>query len=110
MNGRSYANVNSEILLRGPAQFDMCGQFLGYPLQSPGLVKRLVKYAVNQMVDHGFPCFGKVRVYTMDGDERPADRDYCVEFINSKGNGLGVQRILMKNGHPFLDHGFYVIN
>lgn len=100
---------------RSTAKFDMTGKFLGYNLHetgnaiSPGLAQRLVKYAMNRMVDNGFVVDGYViSVSTNDGDLKPAKRDYHVSFTNDKGGQITVACILTKQGWPFLDHGFEI--
>ncbi|MBC8741705.1 hypothetical protein F6X40_34655 [Paraburkholderia sp. UCT31] len=48
-----------------------------------GLAQRLAKYATRAMDDSGFAALTaswKVSVYTVDGDETPADRSYCVRW------------------------------
>jgi hypothetical protein len=65
--------VTVEVMERGACQFDMSGRSLGYPLHtvegeiSPGLVKRLLKYAKERLECVGFSPFGTINVYTMDG-------------------------------------------
>ena len=46
--------------------------------------------------------------YTMDGDERPANRFYTVEFTNPKGGMVGIQGIMTERGWPSLDHGLCI--
>jgi hypothetical protein len=107
--------VATEVMVKGPPKFDMCGQFKGYPLTvnmndviSPGLVRRLVQWASQQMESAGFPIFDRVLVSTTDGAERTSHRMYRVTFTNEKGGSIGVQGILTRNGWPFVDHGFFI--
>lgn len=108
--------VQSEVMRKGPARFDMCGQFKGYPLSvdpdgkiAPGLVRRLVRWAVKGMEEAGFPVFSDVKVYTTDGNEPPAHRTYCVTFTNEKGGSIGIQGIMTNSGGwPFIDHGLFI--
>jgi hypothetical protein len=100
---------------RGSPRFNMVGQKMPDSLHdmaesiSPGLVKRLHRYGLQGMADAGFEVAGWIcEIYTMDGDDRPANRSYCVEFTNSKGGMLGVQGILTHRGYPCLDHGLII--
>lgn len=109
------AAINVQVLRRGEPRFNMVGQRLPDSLYdtdqtiSPGLVKRLHCYGLKAMEDAGFNVAGwSVEIYTMDANERPSDRYYCVEFTNAKGGMLGVQGILTSAGHPCLDHGVSV--
>ncbi|MER8983930.1 hypothetical protein [Mesorhizobium sp. M0843] len=103
------------VMVRGEPRFDMVGQKLPDSLHdtdeqtTPGLVARLHRYALKELEDNGFevsawPC----EVYTMDGDLRPSERYYCVEFTHPKGGMVGVQGIKTRHGWPCLDHGFCV--
>lgn len=77
-------------------------------LISHGLMQRLANYAVKRLDEAGFkPTIEgwECTVYTMDGNESPADRVYQVRFMNSKGGYLEVDRILTRRGWPFIDHG-----
>lgn len=101
--------VTTEVYKRLPATFDMCGKFLGYPLQivaaeiKPGLVKRLVAHATRRMVEAGFPVTENVVVSKVDED------DYAVEFVNAKGGKITVQGILIgRGGWPCVDHRFAI--
>lgn len=101
--------VTQESLKRLPAQHDMCGQFLGYPLTiaettiKAGLVKRLVRYAVQRAEDLGLPVWDKVNVCCIDGES------YFVEFINPKGTKITLNGILIgRGGHPSVDHRFTI--
>jgi hypothetical protein len=105
--------VTTEVFERGPAHFNMCGQFLHYPLReldetiSAGLAQRLARYAAKRLDDSGFVVNGwGVTVGTMDGDEPPAERGYYVDFANAKGGTISVVGILTRGGWPCLDHGF----
>lgn len=109
--------ISVSVLQRGQPRFDMVGQRLPDSLHdtdltiSPGLVKRLHRYALYSMAEAGFDVSGwDCEIYTMDAHDRPADRAYCVEFTNAKGGMIGVQGILTHRGHPHLDHGFCVDN
>lgn len=109
--------MKTTVMKRGAAQFNQVGQFLGYPLKdldeqiSVGLTKRLVQYAERRLTDAGFSFLSKdwkIEAYTMDGDEAPADRSYCVRFENESGGHIEVTGILTKRGWPVLDHGFSI--
>ena len=117
MNTTASSAVATEVLKRGPAQFNGVGQFLGYPLHtvaeaiSPGLAQRLVRYAQGRMNDAGFGALTadwQVTAYTIDGDETPGHRSYCVRWQNEKGGFIEVVRILTRAGWPCLDHGFEI--
>jgi hypothetical protein len=108
---------STAVLQRGPAQFDMTGRCLGYPLKpldeciSAGLARRLLKYAVQRGSEAGFGPLLAVaapEVYTLDVDDKPSDRSYCVKFKTSQGGYLELVGILTRNGWPSLDHGFEV--
>ncbi|WP_353645727.1 hypothetical protein [Mesorhizobium sp. WSM2239] len=103
------------VMVRGEPRFNMVGQKLPDSLHdtdeqiSPGLASRLHRYALHTLEDTGFEVSSwDCEVYTMDGDDRPADRFYTVEFTNPKGGMIGIQGILTKRGWPFLDHGFCI--
>lgn len=107
--------ITNTVLVRGAPRFTQTGQRLPDSLHdtdqtiSPGLVKRLVRYALRAMDDAGFVVEGwACEVYTMDGDETAAHRMYCVEFTNAKGGALGIQGILTHHGHPCLAHGYSI--
>lgn len=109
------SGVVSSVLRRGPARFNMVGQRLPDSLHdtdqaiAKGMVKRLHRYALRALSDAGFDvCGWACEVYTMDGDDRPSERTYCVEFTNAKGGMLGVKAIHVSKGHPFLDHGLCI--
>ncbi len=106
--------TTSSVLKRGPAKFDMVGQFLGYDLKdtsesiTPGLQKRLLRYAERELTELGLlpmPKCMRCEVYTLDGDEPPSERSYGVRFITGAGAYIGVQGILTRKGWPTLDHG-----
>lgn len=110
-------HLSTTVMLRGPANFNQVGQFLGYPLKdlpeqiSAGLAQRLAKYAETRLVDAGFAPIiagSTIEVYTMDGDDKPADRAYVVKFKTQKGGFIEVVGILTRNGWPSLDHGFCI--
>lgn len=109
------AQITVTVLHRGPPRFNMVGQRLPDNLRdtdqtiSPGLVARLHRYGLAAMHDAGFNVDGwRCEVYTMDGDLRPSERYYCVEFVNVKGGRIGLKGILTGHGHPALDHGFSI--
>ena len=105
------------VMRQGPAQFDAVGQYLGRSLKdtpeciSQGLALRLARHADRRLRAAGFgPALEgcRVEVFTMDADERPADRTYAVTFRNQQGGSLTVVRILTLHGWPTLDHGFAI--
>lgn len=107
--------IRSEVLVRGPARFDMCGQRLPDSLHdtdqtiSQGLANRLRAYALGQLDASGSDVQAwACSVYTMDGDLPPAERFYCVDFTNEKGGALGVQGIMTRKGWPWLNHGLTI--
>lgn len=107
--------VTNLVMRRGESRFNMVGQKLPDSLHdmdesiSSGLVQRLHRYALRALEGAGFELIGwDCEVYTTDGDDRPADRSYCVEFTNSKGGMVGVQGIFTSHGHPMLDHGLCI--
>jgi hypothetical protein len=111
------SSVATEVLKRGPAQFAGWGEFLGYPLHevdeviSQGLAQRLVAYAKNRLIEAGFDRLVEgwtLTVYTINGDDRPADRSYCVRWKSEKGGFIEVVGILTRSGWPTLDHGFEI--
>lgn len=75
-----------------------------------GLVKRLIKYAKEALIEDGFDILNwpEINVSTTDGNDIPSNRSYCVKFINDKKGSIGVQGIFCRNGWPFLDHGFFI--
>lgn len=107
--------INTKVMAADPARFDMTGRKLTTTLHtvdeciSAGLAKRLVGYATRAMADGGFDAAVQawaVSVYTVDGDDKPADRSYCVRWTNPKGGYIEVIGILTSHGWPSLDHGF----
>lgn len=107
--------LSSSVLRRGEPRFNIGGQRLPDILRdcgekiSAGLVARLHRYALTRMREAGFVVTNwACEVYTMDGDQRPAGRYYCVEFTNASGGMIGVQGILTSKGYPCLDHGLCV--
>lgn len=99
-----------------PANFDMAGQFLGYPLRhtnekiSYGLAVRLARHAAHRLVSSGFDVSGWLcEVETLDDQDKPSERTYHVTFTNALGGSLGVQGILLTRfGWPCLDHGLFI--
>lgn len=109
--------LTTTVMKRGAARFDMVGQFLGYPLKpvneaiSPGLAKRLARYAVHRLTDEGFEPFLKtaeIEVYTLDGDSSPSQRNYVVKFKTPKGGYIELVGIMTRGGWPSIDHGFTI--
>lgn len=109
--------LQTEVLRRGPTQFDMCGQVVCRPLHtideriSKGLAERLHRYAERELVDQGFSALAKnakVSVYTIDGDDKPADRSYCVRWHTPQGGYVEMIGILTRAGWPSLNHGFAI--
>ncbi|WP_163006086.1 hypothetical protein [Methylobacterium brachiatum] len=107
--------MNAIVLRRGEPRFNMVGQRLPDSLHdtdeviTPGLIARLHRFALKALTDAGFAVSDwACEVYTMDADQRPADRYYTVEFTNPLGGMLGVQGIATQHGHPCLDHGVCV--
>jgi len=107
--------LNTEVLKQGPTQFNMVGQVIGRPLHtaderiSPGLAERLHRYAEKELIDHGFGALAKdakVTVYTIDGNDKPADRSYCVRWHTPKGGYVELIGILTRAGWPTLHHGW----
>ncbi len=107
----------TEVLLAAPTQFDMTGQRLTPSLSvtsetiSEGLAHRLKAYAERALVEQGFGSLATgatVTVYTVDGDEKPAARSYCVRWHTPKGGYVELVGILTRSGWPSLDHGFAI--
>jgi len=114
---KTAAPITTEVMARGPAQFNIVGQLLPYQLRtvdeviSAGLAHRLAAYATRRMADGGFAeltAGWKITVYTIDGDDRPADRSYCVRRQNEKGGYIEVIGILTRSGWPSVDRGFAI--
>lgn len=109
--------LSTTVMKRGPAQFNMVGQHLGYPLKnmdeaiSPGLAQRLARYAVQRMTESGFEPIVKaaeIEVYTLDGDDLPSQRNYVVKFKTPKDGYIELVGIMTSRGWPSLDHGFAI--
>lgn len=77
---------------------------------SNGMCVRLVNYACKELIENGLnQCLSwGVNVSTLDGDCKPSDRSYCVNFKNDKGLEISLVGILTKSGWPTLDHGFEI--
>lgn len=110
-------HLQTEVLKHGPTQFDMVGQVVARPLYtveetiSKGLAERLHRYAERELIDQGFGALAKdakVTVYTIDGEEKPADRSYCVRWHTPKGGYVELIGILTKAGWPTVNHGFAI--
>lgn len=111
------AQIQTEVLAPHAARFDMTGRKLSTTLYAvdecirPGLAQRLVSYAQRQLAESGFEAIAQswdVKVYTVDGTDKPADRSYCVRWTNKKGGYIEVIGILTSHGWPTLNHGFYI--
>ena len=111
--------VINTVLIQGAAIFNMCGQFMGYPLTldpdqkiSHGLVNRLIKYAHTRLVENGLASVvagWTVEVSTTtDGYQNPADRYYSVGFTNKEGTEIVLTGIMTRKGWPFLDYGWKI--
>lgn len=109
--------LQTEVLQRGPTQFNMVGQVVCRPLLSTtdsiskGLSERLYRYAERELIEQGFGALAKdakVTVYTIDGDDKPADRSYCVRWHTPQGGYIELAGILTRSGWPCLDHGFAI--
>lgn len=106
------AELRVTVMERGEPRFTMCGQKLPDILHdtgqtiSSGLVQRLHRFALSDLMDAGFDVAAwACEVYTMDGELPPSERLYTVEFTNPKGGMLGVQGIMTSKGWPCLHHG-----
>jgi hypothetical protein len=106
--------ITTEVLEKGPAHFNQCGQFLHYPLResegkiSQRLAQRLVKYAEIRAKELGLSRLiqeWRVGVGTLDGDAAVEDRGYYVEWVNAEKTTISIVGILIQNGRPILDHG-----
>lgn len=106
--------VSSEVFREGQSYFNWTRNRTERPIHqtsetiSQGLMHRLASYALNRLDEAGFKATVEgwdCNVYTLDGNDRPADRVYQVCFMNSKGGYLEVDRIHTRSGWPFLDHG-----
>lgn len=109
--------IQTEVLEKGPAHFNQCGQFLHYPLResdgkiSQKLAQRLVKYAEDRANETGLSMLvreWRVSVGTLDGDDAAEDRAYYVEWSNTEKTTISVVGILIQNGCPTLDHGLEI--
>jgi hypothetical protein len=109
--------LQTEVLKPGPARFNMVGQSLPTILRtidesiSKGLAERLHRYAERELIEQGFGALAKdakVKVYTIDGDDKPADRSYCVRWHTPQGGYVELIGILTRSGWPSLDHGFAI--
>lgn len=107
----------TRVMVAGPARFDQVGQRLPSVLTtidqviSAGLAQRLVRYATDRMASAGFAPLlpgASVEAYTLDGDDKPADRSYCVRWTRPEGGHVEVIGILTRAGWPSLDHGFFM--
>lgn len=106
--------MQTEVYKRLPARFDIAGQVTSRPIAlthesiSHGLAVRLHNYALKALDSAGFREAvkdWKVSVYTLDGDDTPSERSYCVRWTNKDSGYIEVVGILTRNGWPFLDHG-----
>lgn len=109
--------LHTEVLKPGPSRFDMVGKKLPTILHttdehiSKGLAERLHRYAERELIEQGFGALAadaKVSVYTIDGDDKPADRSYCVRWHTPKGGYVELIGILTRSGWPCVDHGFAI--
>jgi hypothetical protein len=109
--------LSTQVFEKGPAQFNMVGQKLPTQLHltsaavSAGLAARLHRYAERELIEQGFEALAKdakVIVYTIDAEDKPADRSYCVRWHTPKGGYVELVGILTKAGWPSLDHGFEI--
>ncbi len=106
--------LSTQVWEKGPAQFNMVGQKLPTQLHltaehiSVGLAVRLHRYAERELIEQGFGALTKdatVSVYSIDAEDRPADRSYCVRWHTPKGGYVEMVGILTKAGWPSLNHG-----
>lgn len=109
--------IQTEVYTRLPTRFNIVGQVTDRPIAlthesiSHGLAVRLHNYALKTMDSVGFKEVvkdWKPSVYTLDGDEKPSERSYCVRWTNKNDGYLEVVGILTRNGWPSLDHGLNV--
>lgn len=109
--------MKTYVMSEGPTRLDMVGQKLPSYLRelseeiSQGLAYRLHRYATQRMVETGFGqmiASWDVEVYTLNGDEKPVHRSYCVRFVNKVKGYIEVIGILTCKGWPTSDHGFYI--
>lgn len=76
---------------------------------STGLANRLHRHAVSRLSAAGFSKMledSQVEIYTMDAEQKPADRSYSVRFKNKLGGYIEVIGIQTNHGWPSLDYGF----
>ncbi len=75
-----------------------------------GLASRLRRYAEQRLTDAGFTHAAgwEFAAYTMDADDKTANRAYTVRFQNEKSGYVEVIGILTNKGWPTLDHGFAI--
>ena len=106
--------IQSEVFREGQPYFNWTQYKTQYPIHqtdeaiSNGLAQRLARYAAGILEEAGFGAVVQgwaCTVITLDGNERPADREYHVRFLNSKGGFMEVNRIHTRKGWPFLDFG-----
>ena len=122
--------ITTEVMQRGKPRFDMCGHSLPDTLTttsetiSAGLTARLHRYAFQRLECAGFaatvrrpaglidgaPSYSEwpCEVYTMDAEDKPANRSYCVRWKNEEGGTIEVVGILTRRGWPSLDHGLAI--
>jgi len=109
--------MQTEVYKHLPVRFDMTGQIVSRPISltnesiSHGLACRLYNYALNALDSAGFKETVKdwlPSVYTLDGDDSPSDRAYCVRWTNNKDGYIEVIGILTRKGWPSLDHGLSI--
>ncbi|MEX3984281.1 hypothetical protein AB4Y45_35580 [Paraburkholderia sp. EG287A] len=109
--------ITTSVMAPDPARFNQVGQLLATTLHdvnesiSQGLAKRLLHYAEERLDASGFRAAvtgWEVEVYTIDGNDVPSERSYCVRWKNAKGGYIEVVGILTNNGWPCVDHGFYM--
>ncbi len=84
----------------------------GETLTVASLALQLVEYADERIKQIGFDFVKSERwrfsVYTLDGDEPETERSYTVRYTNHVEGYIEVVGILISDGRPSLDHGFYV--
>lgn len=109
--------MKTEVYGRLPVCFDIAGQVTSRPLSlthksiSDGLAMRLYRYALQTLDSAGFKEAVKdwtPSVYTLDGDEAPSERSYCVRWTNKDNGYIEVVGILTRKGWPSLEHGFAI--
>lgn len=108
--------MKTSVLQTGPAHFSQVGQRVSRLLHqtperiSPGLAERLCRHAERRLSEAGFTqAVGwQVEVYTLNADDKPADRAYTVRFQNDKGGYVELIGILTARGWPNVDHGFAI--